>query len=65
MIIGGKDSSDPDYLSTMKTEIWELDNGVNNIIRRKIIDTNLPNNRYSNGIALFEVDANFCKKVTG
>ena len=63
MIIGGIDKSDPDYLSPMKTEIWEFDNG--GPIQRNIIQTNLRNNNYAQGIALFEVDANYCKNVTG
>ena len=57
MIIGGMDSS---FLGTMETEIWELDNGVHNLIQ-----PNLPNNEYTQGMALFEVDANFCKKGKG
>ena len=61
MIIGGSDFSD--YLSPMETEIWEFDNG--GPIQRKIIHTSLRNNYYAQGTALFEVDANYCKNVTG
>ena len=57
MIIGGHG---PGNSSSMETELWELDNGVYNIIQ-----PNLPNNHYAFGVALFEVDANFCKKVNG
>ena len=56
MIFGGRN---PD-LSSLQTEIWELDNEVYNLIQ-----PNLPDNEYSVGIALFEVDANFCRKGKG
>ena len=60
MIIGGHDSSDQNIYASMPTEIWEFENGVNNIIQ-----TNLPNSDYIYGTALFEVDANFCRKGKG
>ena len=60
MIIGGHDSSDQNIYASMPTEIWEFDNGVNNIIK-----TNLPHHDYIFGIALFKVDTNFCKKNKG
>ena len=56
MIIGGSFGD----LSSMQTEIWELDNEVYNLIQ-----PNLPDDEYSTGMALFEVDANFCKKNKG
>lgn len=59
-IIGGRSSG----IQFIKTEIWEFDNG-GPVIRRKIIETNLRNRYYREGIALFEVDANFCKNWTG
>ena len=57
MIIGGRNWFDS---SSMQTEIWKLDNSA-----YKIIQPNLPWGDYSEGVALFEVDANFCKKNTG
>ena len=56
MIIGG---INPDFPS-LQTEIWELDNGVYNLIQ-----PNLPEGDYSGRMALFEVDANFCRKGKG
>ena len=56
MIIGGQDGV-PVNSQSMQTEIWELDDEVYNIIQ-----PNLPNDAYAWGLALFEVDANFCKK---
>ena len=55
MIIGGYDWLNS---SNLPTEMWALDNGFYNIIQ-----PNLPNYHYAPP-ALFEVDANFCKKVT-
>ena len=57
MIIGGANSLSS---SSMKTEILELDNEVHNIIQ-----PDLPNDFYGWGMAVFEVNANFCKKVPG
>ena len=56
MIIGGSFGD----LSSMQTEIWELDNEVYNLIQ-----PNLPDGEYAEGMALFEVDANFCRKGKG
>ena len=56
MIFGGRN---PD-LSSLQTEIWELDNEVYNLIQ-----PNLPEGEYAVGMALFEVDANFCRKGKG
>ena len=53
MIIGGNDLNS----QNIQTEIWELDDEVYNIIQ-----PNLTNDAYAWGLALFEVDANFCKK---
>ena len=53
MIIGGSDFSG---LPSMPTETWAF-YGVS-----KIIQPNFPNDKYAYGIALLEVDANFCKK---
>ena len=39
------------------TEIWQLENGNN-----KIVNPTLTKNNYSEGIGLFAVDFNFCKK---
>ena len=56
MIIGGSVGD----LSSLQTEIWELDNEVYNLIQ-----PNLPEGEYAVGMALFEVDANFCRKGKG
>ena len=39
------------------TEMWNMKNGENEIIQPA-----LPNGAYELGIALFPVDADFCKK---
>ena len=43
--------------SPLVTEVWELENGIN-----KIIEPTLPNGEYVNGIALYVVEKDFCKK---
>ena len=43
--------------SPIVTEVWELENGIN-----KIIEPTLPNGEYVNGIALYVVEKDFCKK---
>ena len=45
------------FLSYLDTEIWEFEAGNNNVI-----DPSLPDWDYAYGIALFVVDADFCKK---
>ena len=57
MIIGGIDPFFKHEPSSMQPEIWKLDNSAYKIIQ--------PIGVYSDGVALFEVDANFCKKNTG
>ena len=44
-------------LSTLVTEVWELENGNNTIIA-----PTLPDGHYNYGIALYVVDKDFCKK---
>lgn len=44
-------------LSTLATEVWELETGNN-----KIITPNLRSGDYIYGIALYAVDFNFCSK---
>ena len=45
------------FLSNLDTEVWDLENGTN-----KIIDPSLADNYYVNGMALYVVDGDFCKK---
>jgi len=42
---------------SLPTEIWELENGNN-----KLVNPIMTDNYYSEGIGLFAVDFNFCKK---
>ena len=68
MIIGGVANSElvlnlfksvifNEFLFSVATEIWELENGNN-----KIVNPTLTNYDYSHGIGLFAVDFDFCKK---
>ena len=43
--------------SPLVTEVWELENESN-----KIIQPTLPDYHYANGIGLFVVEKDFCKK---
>ena len=43
--------------SSLITEVWQLEIGNNNTI-----ETTLPDHDYVNGIALYIVDKDFCKK---
>ena len=45
------------FLSDVVTEVWELE-----FRNKKIIKPTLPEYHYTNGIALFAVDADFCRK---
>ena len=41
----------------VETEVWELEDGKN-----KVINPSLPNYNYAQGIGMFAVDFNFCRK---
>ena len=53
MIVGGINPTE----KTFDTELWNFDTG-----NKTIIQPTLPQGQYKNGLAMFIVDEDFCKK---